>query len=253
MIRYGFLLLALIGKVEIKAQLKTEVILPVHDKLYTGDWLIKRVTQKAGIYTSTDKKDIILYNGLVKRSFRLSPNLACTDYKNMVTGQQLLRAIAPEAVITINGKEYNVGGIYGQKEKAYLLPEWLDNFTKGENDFQFINYEISELKPFVNWSGRTPSENAGSWWASNKKQPDGKVVSFSYKNNLPQLSGILIKVHYALYDGLPLIAKWVTAENKGNTTFKIDRVKNEVLAMVEEESAVVGKVGGHEETAGYLC
>ena len=29
----------------------------------------------------------------------------------------------PEAVIDINGKEYNVGGQYGQKEKAYLLPE----------------------------------------------------------------------------------------------------------------------------------
>ena len=67
----------------------------------------------------------------------------------MITGQQLLRAVMPEAVITINGKEYNVGGLHGQKEKAYLLPEWLDNFTKGENDFQFVSYEISELKPFM--------------------------------------------------------------------------------------------------------
>ena len=82
----------------------------------------------------------------------------------------------PEAVITINGKDYNVGGLYGQKEKAYLLPEWLDNFTKDENDFQFVNYEITELKPFVNWK-------ADGWWASNKKQPEGKVISFSYNHN----------------------------------------------------------------------
>ncbi|MGZ5220780.1 MAG: alpha-galactosidase, partial [Chitinophagaceae bacterium] len=41
--------------------------------------------------------------------------------------------------------------------------------------------------------------------------------------------------------GLPLIAKWVTVENTGSISFKIERVKNEVLAMVEEESAVIGK------------
>ena len=233
MIRPALLIFYFILTVNAAAQLKPEQI-SLQQNLYTGDWLIKPVTQKAGIYSSADKKDIILYNGLVKRTFRLSPNVVCTDYKNMITGQQLLRAVMPEAVITINGKEYNIGGLYGQKEKAYLLPEWLENFTKGENDFQFVSYEINELKPFINW-------NAGNWWASNKKHPGGKVISFSYRNNLPRLKDVVINVHYALYDGLPLIAKWVTVENKGTTPFKIDRVKNEVLAMVEEESAVVGK------------
>ena len=88
----------------------------------------RRLNRKAAVYTSADKKDIHLYNGLVKRTFRLSPNVVCMDYKNMITGQQLLRALEPEAIVTINGKEYNVGGLYGQKEKAYLLPEWVDEF-----------------------------------------------------------------------------------------------------------------------------
>ena len=113
------------------------------EKLFAGDWLVKPGESKAAIYQSVDKKDIILYNGLVKRSFRLSPNVVCIDYKNMITGQQLLRALKPEAIVTINGKEYNVGGLYGQKEKAYLLPEWIADFSKGENDFQFVNYEIN--------------------------------------------------------------------------------------------------------------
>lgn len=204
------------------------------EKLFTGDWLVKPAESKATVYHSGDNKDIVLYNGLVKRTFRLLPNLACIDYKNMVTGQQLLRALMPEAVININGREYNVGGLYGQKEKAYLLPGWLDSFTKGENDFQFVNYEISELKPFVNWK-------AGDWWALNKKQPEGKIITFSYKHSGSELKNVIVKVHYALYDGLPLIAKWLTIENKGTASFKIDRVKNEVLALVEEESAVVGK------------
>ncbi|MHA4846176.1 hypothetical protein ACX0G7_18505 [Flavitalea antarctica] len=67
--------------------------LPVHhaatEKLMLTDWLVKPVSIKANIYKSPDGKDIILYNGLVKRSFRLAPNLACMEYKNMINGQQL--------------------------------------------------------------------------------------------------------------------------------------------------------------------
>ncbi len=40
------------------------------------------------------------------------------DYKNIANGQQLLRAVRPEAWLTINGKEYNVGGLYGQKREC---------------------------------------------------------------------------------------------------------------------------------------
>lgn len=203
------------------------------ESLAKTDWLIKPVDATARLFSSADNKEIILYNGLVKRTFRLQPNVVCTDYKNMINGQQLLRAVMPEAVVNINGKDYNVGGLHGQKEKAYLLPEWLDAFTKGENDFQFDTYSISELKPFIQWK-------AASWWASNKKQATGKVLSFTYKNKLTELNDVLIQVNYAMYDGLPLIAKWVTIENKGATPVKIGKVKNELLAVVEEESAVVG-------------
>ncbi|ULT25642.1 hypothetical protein KUH03_01115 [Sphingobacterium sp. E70] len=51
-----------------------------------------------------------------------------------------------------------------------------------------------------------------------------------------------MKVHYAIYDGIPLISKWVTIQNSGNQTVQINQVINEKLALVEEESAVVGSV-----------
>ena len=66
------------------------------------------------------------------------------------------------------------------------------------------------------------------------------MLSFLYINKLPELKYVLIHVHYALYDNLPLITKWVTIKNKGATPVKIGRLKNELLAVVEEESAVVG-------------
>jgi hypothetical protein len=203
-----------------------------NEQLQTVDWLLQPVAIKAAIYTSPDKKDIILYNGLVKRSFRLWPNLACTEYRNMANGQQLLRAVKPEAVVTLDGKDYSIGGLHGQKENAYLLPEWIDGFTRSENDFQFREYEVSDLKPYINWKPAT--------WAANKKQPTGKLLSFFYQSSLPACQGIIIKVNYELYDGLPLIVKWLAIENHSNQPVKIDRVKNEMLALVEEESAVVG-------------
>ncbi|MGK2862718.1 MAG: alpha-galactosidase [Chitinophagaceae bacterium] len=240
MIRYGFVVIAFMLSFKGNTQLNAGP-LPSTLSIETSDWLIKPVTQKAGVYLSPDKKDIILYNGLVKRTFRLSPNVVCTDYKNMNTGQQLIRAVMPEAIITIDGKIYNVGGLYGQKEKAYLLPEWLDTFTHDKNDFQFERYEINELTPFINWSSKTPTGKTAAWWASNTKHPEGKVLSFIYKHSGPHLKDVIVKVNYELYNGLPLITKWINIENKGTNSFKIDRVKNEVLAVVEEESAVVGK------------
>ena len=56
-----------------------------------GDWLVRPVAQKAEIFRSADGRDLILYNGLLKRSFRISPGVACTDFKNLSNGQQLLR------------------------------------------------------------------------------------------------------------------------------------------------------------------
>ena len=96
------------------------------------DWLVKPVSSRAEVYQSKDKKNLILFNGLVKRVFRITPNAACIDYTNMTNGQQLLRAIKPEAQIILNGKTYDVGGLKGQQEKAYLIPKWVDGFEAGK-------------------------------------------------------------------------------------------------------------------------
>jgi hypothetical protein len=205
---------------------------PQSDKLTTDDWLVKPVANKAGIFESYDKKTIILYNGLLKRSFRISPNTACVDYKNMSNGQQLLRALKPEARITIDGTLYNIGGLYGQDEKAYLLPEWVDNFKAGENDFRFVKFETGNLPPFLHWKSST--------WTFNKNQPTGKVISFIYQSPSPAIHDIIVKVNYELYDGIPLIVKWISVENKSGHSITVGNIVNESLALVEEESAVVG-------------
>jgi hypothetical protein len=196
-----------------------------------GDWLVNPVTQKA----SVEEKDntVTLNNGLIRRTFVKAANLACIDYTNLSNSQQLLRAIKPEAKITINGKEYNVGGLTGQKENAYLLIQWVDKMQAGKEDFVLMKYDVTDLRPFIHWKNNT--------WAMNKKQATGKTIIFEYASPLDELKGIVVKVNYELYDGIPLIVKWVSIENKSTSAFKLNRVVNEVLGLVEEESAVVGK------------
>jgi len=197
-----------------------------------NDWLLSSSAYKASIKASDKGDEVILSNGLVKRIFRIRPNVVCVDYLNLINGQQLLRSLKPEARLTINGANYNVGGLNGQKENAYLLPEWVDQFTTGKNDFQFSTFEISAIVPKINWKSK--------FWASNHKAPTGQRISFHYQSAVAALSGLTITVNYELYDGLPLISKSLSIENKGNKSFRIDRVVNEILGLVEEQSAVVG-------------
>lgn len=198
-----------------------------------GDWLVKPEIKKAGIYQSRYGKDLVIYNGLLRRSFRLAPNVVCYDFVNLQNGKQLIRSVKPEARVTINGKNYNVGGLYGQKENAYLLPEWLDNFAANSNDFRFTNYEVKDMVPVINWK-------SNGWWAGNTKQPSGKTLTFFYQSNSDELAGIKIGVHYSVYDGLPLISKWITIENKRTQAIKLNQAVNEIIGFVEEESAVTG-------------
>lgn len=195
------------------------------------DWLVNSFPLKASLFKSADGKELILTNGLVRRSFRLSPDLACTDLYNTASGQQLLRAVKPEARITINGKEYPVGGLQGQKEQAYLLPEWLDQLRPFDDGFHYTGFSQGPLVPRIQYVARfwKPATNGGS----------GLQLNFFFTH--PAFPGIQVTVHYEIYDGIPLIVKQLYLDNKGTTTIKIDRVVNEILALVEEESAVVGK------------
>lgn len=202
------------------------------DNKKPDDWLIKPVAEKAGIYQSQDGKDIVLYSGLVKRTFRIAPDLACIGFKNLSNGQELLRAVKPEARLTLNGKSYNIGGLYGQKENGYLLPEWVDKFTTSDSAFHLTKYAVKDIEKTLNWKT--------SMWTGSSKMPTGKTITFFFKSSLSELKDLDVQVHYSVFDGIPLISKWVTIANNTGVSVTVDQVVNEILAVVEEESAVVG-------------
>jgi len=99
----------------------------------TQEWLLHPIKQKATI--TVEEQNIILDNGLLQRVFKISSNLACIKYTNLSNGQELLRSIEPEAKVVLNNIPYNVGGLSGQKEKAYLKLDSEKNLYNQETNF----------------------------------------------------------------------------------------------------------------------
>ena len=54
-------------------------------------------------------------------------------------------------------------------------------------------------------------------------------------------TGAQVTVHYELYDGLPLMSKWITFNNRSEKAVMVDKFVSEVLAVVEGESSVEGE------------
>ncbi|WP_160713353.1 alpha-galactosidase [Chitinophaga solisilvae] len=194
------------------------------------DWLISNKPYKAAV---TEKnKEIVLSNGLASRSFRISPNVICTDFRNLTSGEQLLRAVKPEARLTINGHDYTVGGAEGQPQQAYLLPGWLDGLSAAKSAFVYAGHQQTPLEAPLAWRPRG--------WHGNTQQAGGKSLVFSYRAQAAELTGIDVKIHYELYDGIPLLCKWLEIDNHSGKAIALQQVVNEILATPEEESAVVG-------------
>jgi hypothetical protein len=164
------------------------------------DWLLSAPKQQAELYRDASNKTITIDNGLLKRSFRIAPNLACIEFLNQTNGEQMLRAVSPEARITINGTIYNVGGLFGQLEKGYFKSDWIDGLKINRNDFFFHHLEVSALKPYINW------KTVKMGWSLNISPAKGKMVSFVFTSANQLLKGIKVTVNYEVYNGCPSFA-----------------------------------------------
>jgi len=230
------------GKIQVANSLFSENIHPLINQLPTAskelkegvkkDWLVENVNTAASIYKNDNNKDITISNGLLSRTFRLTPNCATIDYRNLSTGESLIRGVRPEAIVSIDGREYTVGGLDGQVEYGYLKNEWLDEMWSPAGSFQITDFKISDIKERINWKNKR-------WALAKKEQKKGKSIAFTYQHT--DLKDIKITVHYTIYDGIPLLSKWFTVENNSAKSIKLDSFKSEILAMVEAESSVERK------------
>lgn len=114
------------------------------------DWLLDKTSYKAGVYRRGEK-ELVIANGLLRRVFRLQPNAATVALDNVYTGEALLRSVRPEAILQINGINYEIGGLEGQPNHAYLATEWVDSMKKNPLAFVCTGFEVTRPEVSFPW------------------------------------------------------------------------------------------------------
>jgi hypothetical protein len=227
-----------------------EQTLPLYDKqklAIADDWLVKKANSKSAVYK--DKYgNLVLSNGLVSRTFTLHPNTATVELENLRTGESFIRAIKPEAEVQINGNKFIVGGLTGQKIMNYILPDWYPSLTADPASFQMTSYEVEPVSERFPWKKRKEWISADISWPAHGLhlvfiyRASDELIGNLYRTNkgaekFDYLKNVTIKVHYELYDGLPVFCKWITVENKSDEQIMINTFRSEILACTEPESA----------------
>ena len=209
------------------------------------DWLVEKTETHAGLFRDGNGH-LVFANGIISRTFTVDPDGATIGFKHLITGEQFIRSVRPEAELVINGQRFEVGGLTGQPIHNYLLPEWLSDMKPVPGAFHLIDFELFDAKARFPWKKRS------EWMPRDLPWPyPATDLVFHYKlkkdyfdthRDAPEyLKHIRVNVHYRLYDDMPLICKWVTVENFSKKEFVIDRFKSEILAVTEGESSVGGK------------
>ena len=199
-----------------------------------ADWLIDPSPFRAAIVTNAAVDEIALENGLVRRVFKLSPDAATVALDNLMTGEAILRSVRPEARVELDGKKFDVGGLIGQPVHNYFNPAWLAQMQADPKTFHFAGLKTSLTEPRFPWLKRS------EWLSQTAPWPPAGValtLTFAAPTNL---GAIKVEVHYELYDGLPVLAKWLTVRNASPKPVTLNSLTVEQLAFIEPESIVDG-------------
>ena len=112
------------------------------------DWLVHPINTPTTVLRDGEKS-IVLTNGLLLRRWRIAPDVATTHLTLLTNNDNYLRGVKPEAELVLDGDTLNIGGLLGQPEYGYLLPEWLDSLRADSTAFHCVNFEVGEAKPLV--------------------------------------------------------------------------------------------------------
>ncbi|UCF16924.1 MAG: hypothetical protein JSW59_05585, partial [Phycisphaerales bacterium] len=195
------------------------------------DWLVTQVEQPVQINKTLGGKEIVISNGLISRTFRLQPDAATVGYDNLMTGESIIRGIKPEATVELDGRKYDIGGLDGQIEYGYLRASKVDSFTANPDAFRFRSYETGDIKERFGWKRKRYSSES-AW------PPPGKSLTLHFEPPAGKLKGLTLAIHYEMFQGVPLLAKWLTVSNKNDRPVRLNTFTSEILAAVEYESLV---------------
>jgi len=168
-----------------------------------------------------------LSNGLVSRTVLCHQTMATTSLqRRSLTGQdvELVRATSREAIITINGQAYSVGGATGQRDQAFILDSDIANLRSFSDDSIFLGVRTEAFKHPIS-SPKFPAKN-------------GVSLVGTFEISKGAAKGLRIQVRHTIFDDLAVVEKQVEVINATSTTFRLNSIVFEELATVEPDSVV---------------
>ena len=128
------------------------------------DWLVDPTPYRATARLLSGGNELLLSNGLIERRILLAPNAATIGFRNLITGESILRGVKPEATIELDGQKYAIGGLTGQPNYAFLDPTWIPSLKNDPGAFQFQGYEIREsIQERMAWKRTRPHAPDVAW------------------------------------------------------------------------------------------
>ena len=151
----------------------------------TEDWLLGNFKEKSRLEIP-DESQLVFTNGLISRTFSTEPNGATVGLDNLASRQSVIRSVRPEAVVEIDGIEYEVGGLEGQPVHNYLKKSWIKNMTVNPGSFKYIGYTLGEIEKRFEWKKRMDWLPKDMPWP-----PKGKTLTMTYKADDATISSLL--------------------------------------------------------------
>src|SRR4030095_1357944 len=117
-------------------------------------------------------------------------NAATVALDHVLTSESILRSVRPEAVLEIDGRRFEVGGLTGQPVHNFILHEWLNEMKATNDAFRFKKFEAGRTKARFDWKQRKE-------WLSTKAAcpPAGVSLSLSFEKRAAA-PGVVVNVHY---------------------------------------------------------
>lgn len=140
-----------------------------------SDWLCDNPKAPTEVY-KTSEGHLVFSNGIVSRTFTLSPNVASVGLDELRSGISFLRSVRPEAEVTIDGHRFDVGGLAGQPIHNYLLKEWIPSLKADPGAFRMASYRVEPVKERFAWKKHP------EWMPKDSPWPiPGKELIFTYR------------------------------------------------------------------------
>ena len=182
------------------------------------DWLVHPFKVESS-FTKVKENLWRFSNGLVHRDFIFSPNFATVDFYSGEAESSLFRAFSPECRLSLLTQEGRRGvpggGVWSEGGRGYLNRSAVTPHLVSGPVFTYQSHSVQPISSSLQYR---PSRGAPrtAVWPPRGLHLEVVLTLEDRQGELPALYHQLeLHLHYQLYDGAPLLSKWVTVANVG--------------------------------------